>query len=150
MPRHIAIVEDEPAIRQNYMDAFRHYGWRASGYADRSSALKIFRNQLPDLVIIDVGLGDEIEGGFDLCRELRALSRTLPIIFLTARDTDLDVISGLRLGADVAAHVRPRAGISASRRGAGRHEPIPGVLRARRRRRRRRGVVIGNSIRSPS
>lgn len=100
MPRHIAIVEDEPAIRQNYLDAFRHYGWRASGYADRDSAMKIFRNQLPDLVIIDVGLGDEIEGGFDLCRELRAISRTLPIIFLTARDSDLDVISGLRLGAD--------------------------------------------------
>jgi two-component system OmpR family response regulator len=100
MPRHIAIVEDEPAIRQNYLDAFRHYGWRASGYADRNSAMDIFRNQLPDLVIIDVGLGEEIEGGFDLCRELRAISRTLPIIFLTARDSDLDVISGLRLGAD--------------------------------------------------
>ena len=55
---------------------------------------------MPDLVIIDVGLGDDVEGGFELCRELRALSRSLPIIFLTARDSDLDVISGLRLGAD--------------------------------------------------
>jgi two-component system OmpR family response regulator len=51
-------------------------------------------------VIIDVGLGDEPEGGFDLCRELRARSATLPILFLTARDSDFDVISGLRLGAD--------------------------------------------------
>jgi len=41
-----------------------------------------------------------VEGGFDLCRDLRARSRSLPIIFLTARDSDLDVISGLRLGAD--------------------------------------------------
>jgi two-component system OmpR family response regulator len=56
--------------------------------------------RLPDLVIIDVGLGDDIEGGFELCRDLRAQSRSLPIIFLTARDSDLDVISGLRLGAD--------------------------------------------------
>ena len=60
--------------------------------------------RLPDLVIIDVGLGDEVEGGFELCRELRSESRSLPIIFLTARDSDLDVISGLRLGAD--AHLR--------------------------------------------
>jgi two-component system OmpR family response regulator len=56
--------------------------------------------RLPELVIIDIGLGDEPEGGFDLCRELRAKSATLPIIFLTARDSDFDVISGLRLGAD--------------------------------------------------
>jgi two-component system, OmpR family, response regulator len=47
-----------------------------------------------------VGLGDEPEGGFDLCRSLRARSPTLPLLFLTARDSDLDVISGLRLGAD--------------------------------------------------
>src|SRR3546814_3338573 len=40
------------------------------------------------------------EGGFDLCRELRARSSSLPILFLTARDSDLDVVSGLRLGAD--------------------------------------------------
>src|SRR5690606_17252812 len=45
-------------------------------------------------------LGDDIEGGFDLCRELRAKAPTLPIIFLTARDSEFDVVSGLRLGAD--------------------------------------------------
>ncbi|MES9936522.1 MAG: winged helix-turn-helix domain-containing protein, partial [Sedimenticola sp.] len=39
-------------------------------------------------------------GGFELCRELRSMSATLPIIFLTARDSDLDTVSGLRLGAD--------------------------------------------------
>ncbi|MCF6226966.1 MAG: proteobacterial dedicated sortase system response regulator [Xanthomonadales bacterium] len=100
MQRHIAIIEDEAAIRNNYMDALNRYGYRVSGYADRASAMDAFRRHLPELVIIDVGLGDEVEGGFELCRELRALSRTIPIIFLTARDSDLDVISGLRLGAD--------------------------------------------------
>jgi len=55
---------------------------------------------LPDLAIIDIGLGDEIDGGFTLCRDLRALSNSLPIIFLSARDSDFDVVSGLRLGAD--------------------------------------------------
>ena len=100
MPRHIVIVEDEATIRHNYEDALKHYGYRVTGYADRESALAALGRRLPDLVIIDVGLGDDVEGGFELCRELRGLSRSLPIIFLTARDSDLDVISGLRLGAD--------------------------------------------------
>jgi len=52
------------------------------------------------LAIIDISLDDEAEGGFDLCRDLRALSAELPIIFLTARDSELDAVSGLRLGAD--------------------------------------------------
>jgi len=100
MPRRIAIVEDEIAIRRNFEDALRRQGYQVSGYADRKSALDAFRYRLPDLVIIDVGLGDDVEGGFELCRELRSMSRVLPIMFLTARDSDPDVISGLRLGAD--------------------------------------------------
>jgi len=100
MARHIVIVEDEATIRHNYEDALRRYGYRVTGYADRQSALAALQRRLPDLVIIDVGLGDDVEGGFELCRELRGLSRSLPIIFLTARDSDFDVISGLRLGAD--------------------------------------------------
>jgi two-component system OmpR family response regulator len=51
-------------------------------------------------VIIDVNLGTEVEGGFELCRQLRARSAQLPIIFLTARESELDAVSGLRLGAD--------------------------------------------------
>ena len=100
MARHIVIVEDEATIRHNYEDALRRYGYRVTGFGDRPSALAALQRRLPDLVIIDVGLGDDVEGGFELCRELRGLSRSLPIIFLTARDSDLDVISGLRLGAD--------------------------------------------------
>ena len=45
-------------------------------------------------------MGEDIEGGFDLCRELRTKAPDLPIIFLTARDDEFDVVSGLRLGAD--------------------------------------------------
>ena len=100
MQRHIAIVEDEATIRHNYEDALRRYGYKVTGYGDKESALVAMSRRLPDLVIIDVGLGDEVEGGFELCRELRSMSRGLPIVFLTARDSDLDVISGLRLGAD--------------------------------------------------
>lgn len=100
MSRHIAIVEDERAIRDNYADAMRRHGYRVSGYDDRRGAEAAFGRELPDLVIVDIGLGDEAEGGFDLCRWLRSRSDSLPIVFLTARDSDLDAISGLRLGAD--------------------------------------------------
>jgi len=54
---------------------------------------------MPDLAILDIMLENEMDGGFDLCRDLRALSPTLPIIFLTARDSDIDRVSGLRLDA---------------------------------------------------
>ncbi|MFO7287385.1 MAG: proteobacterial dedicated sortase system response regulator [Gammaproteobacteria bacterium] len=96
----VAIVEDEIAIRDNYAAALRRQGYRVAGYSTRKEALAAFEARLPDLVIIDVNLGAEIEGGFELCRTLRARSATLPIIFLTARESELDAVSGLRLGAD--------------------------------------------------
>lgn len=100
MKRHIALIEDEPAIRENYCAALERRGFRVSTYADRPSAWQALRHTLPELAIIDVGLGEEMDGGFDLCRDLRSLSPTLPIIFLTARDSDVDSVFGLRLGAD--------------------------------------------------
>lgn len=100
MPRRIAIVEDDPAIRANYAEALKRHGYEVSAYAARREAMDAFRSRLPDLAIIDIGLGDEAEGGFALCRDLRALSARLPIVFLTARDSDFDIVSGLRLGAD--------------------------------------------------
>jgi two-component system OmpR family response regulator len=68
MSRVIAIVEDEPAIRANYVDALQRYGWQVAAFATRAEAQAAFTLRLPDLVIIDVGLGEEPEGGFDLCR----------------------------------------------------------------------------------
>jgi two-component system, OmpR family, response regulator len=100
MSRRIAIVEDEPAIRANYVDALKKQGYEVAAYADRQSALAALRTRLPDLALIDIGLADEIDGGFALCRELRALSASLPLIFLSARDSDFDIVAGLRLGAD--------------------------------------------------
>ena len=100
MSRRIAIVEDEAAIRDNYADALRRQGYEVVTFADRPSAMKNLPGRLPDLAIIDIGLGNDVDGGFALCRELRALSATLPILFLTARDNDFDTVSGLRMGAD--------------------------------------------------
>ena len=100
MSRRIAIVEDDPAIRANYAAALGRYGYEVAAYGGRAEALATMKSRLPDLAIIDIGLGEDADGGFALCRELRALSAALPIIFLTARDSDFDVVAGLRLGAD--------------------------------------------------
>src|SRR5690606_14347834 len=78
MSRRIAIVEDDPAIRENVADALRRQGYELSTYPDRQQALAAFKTRLPDLAIVDIGLGAEVDGGFTLVRELRALSETLP------------------------------------------------------------------------
>ncbi len=100
MSKHIAIVEDEKAIRENYASAFRREGYSVEMYEARRPALDAFDARLPDLVVIDINLKDDVEGGFELCRELRSRSADLSIIFLTARDSEFDIVSGLRLGAD--------------------------------------------------
>src|SRR5437867_8833930 len=74
MPRRIAIVEDDAAIRANYADALRKHGYEVSAHAARGEAMGAFRTRLPDLAVIDIGLGEEPDGGFTLCRELRARS----------------------------------------------------------------------------
>lgn len=100
MARRIALVEDDPTIRQNYSDALTRAGYEVAAFGDRATATRTLAARLPELAIIDIGLGSEIDGGFALCRDLRAASSRLPIIFLSARDSDFDIVSGLRLGAD--------------------------------------------------
>ena len=100
MSRRIAIVEDDAAIRENVADTLRRQGYEIAAHSDRAQALAAFQGRLPDLAIVDIGLGADVDGGFTLVRELRAMSAELPIIFLTARDSDFDLVAGLRLGAD--------------------------------------------------
>ncbi len=100
LAKRIAIVEDEAAIRDNYAAAFRREGYVVETFEARAPALDAFEAREPDLVVIDINLKDDVEGGFELCRQLRARSADLPIIFLTARDSEFDAVSGLRLGAD--------------------------------------------------
>ena len=100
MPKHIILVEDDPHIRENYIDLLTKQGYRVDGYGSRSKAEAAFRAKLPDMAILDIGLNDEPAGGYDLCRFLRSESAVMPIIFLTARDSDMDEVLGLRLGAD--------------------------------------------------
>lgn len=96
--KRIILVEDEDNLRNNYSQFLKKQGYDVLDFADRHSALKSAKKRLPDLAILDIMLGSEHEGGFLLCQELRILSKSLPIIFLTALDTEYDRISGFRFG----------------------------------------------------
>jgi len=99
MTKTIAIVEDDPDQRANYADAITAKGYEVTEYDSRANALAGFERQLPDLVILDIVLGNEVDAGFQLCRDLLARAPSLPVIFLTERIDEIDKISGLRLGA---------------------------------------------------
>ena len=99
MAKRIAIVEDDPDQRSNYVDAITKKGYDVTAYSSRRQALEGFENDLPDLAILDIILGDEVDAGFEICRDLLARSASLPVIFLTERINEIDKISGLRLGA---------------------------------------------------
>jgi two-component system OmpR family response regulator len=97
---NILFVEDDETIRENYSELLTAAGFRVNGFSDSVSALQHFESHSTDLAILDVALGEDVDAGFHLCAELRKRSEQLPIIFLSVRDSDIDKISGMRLGAD--------------------------------------------------
>ena len=99
MAKLIAIVEDDPDQRANYAAAILSKGHEVSAYGSRQEALDGFNGRMPDLAVLDIILGEEVDAGFELCRELLARNPNLPVIFLTERINEIDKISGLRLGA---------------------------------------------------
>ena len=99
MSYNIAIVEDDPQQRAHYADALRSNGYQVSEYENRQQAIQGFERRLPDLAILDIILGSEVGGGFEVCRDLKQRSAQIPVIFLTTRGDELDKIYGLQLGA---------------------------------------------------
>jgi len=96
----IGFVEDDDVIRDNYTEMLQEEGYQVLT-ADRSDAARgLFSEEQFDLVILDVSLGNEFDAGYRLCAELRQQQKDLPIIFLTSHDSEVDHISGLRVGAD--------------------------------------------------
>ncbi|MDF7807449.1 two-component system response regulator CreB [Pontiellaceae bacterium B12219] len=93
----ILIVEDEPAIADNIAFAVETENMVPIHAATSRAGAKMLAEHSIDLVVLDVGLPDE--SGFDFCRRIRTES-DVPIIFLTARDDEIDRIVGLELGAD--------------------------------------------------
>lgn len=99
MTATIAIVEDDSDQRKNYATAIEAKGYRVLAFSSRRDALAELALKRPDLVVLDIVLGREIDGGFNLCRELLSRYPELPVIFLTERVDEIDRISGLRMGA---------------------------------------------------
>ena len=97
MSRRVLVVEDEPSIAETIWYALRTEGFDVSDAATGGDALSKLASESFDCLILDVGLPDM--SGFDVCRTLRQTS-SVPILFLTARDSEIDRIVGLELGAD--------------------------------------------------
>lgn len=94
----LLIVEDEPAIRIGLVDVFVFHGFDVDFAEDGSTGLHKARSGRYDLILLDVMLPGM--NGFDVCAAIRADDRDQPIIMLTARNTDEDIVQGLALGAD--------------------------------------------------
>ncbi len=97
MARTILVVEDDPTLRETLVDALEVEGFRVVSAAVGRAALTRFRADQPDLVLLDLMLPEL--SGIEVCRIIRAESG-VPIVMLTAKDSELDKVVGLELGAD--------------------------------------------------
>ncbi len=97
MARTILVVEDEPTLRETLAEALEADGFRVVSAADGREALLTFRAERPDLILLDLMLPEL--SGIEVCRIIRAESG-VPIVMLTAKDSELDKVVGLELGAD--------------------------------------------------
>jgi DNA-binding response OmpR family regulator len=97
MATRIMIVDDEPAIGKLLVYQLRSFGYQASYVDDGLAALRRFALEQPDLVLLDVMMPQI--SGWEVCRQIRACS-SAPVIMLTAKGADPDVVTGLGAGAD--------------------------------------------------
>lgn len=98
LPPLVAIVDDEEHLRETVSRALRGEGYRTAVYPDGAEAWQFFDVSLPDLVILDIIMPRM--DGLELCRRIRGVSQTVPVMFLTSRDEEFDRVLGLELGAD--------------------------------------------------
>ncbi len=94
----LLIIEDEPAILQGLVDVFVYHGYDVDVAADGRSGLDKALSVKYDLVLLDVML-PELDG-FSVCNKIRERDKQLPIVMLTAKSSEQDIIDGLTLGAD--------------------------------------------------
>ena len=94
----VLVVDDEPNIRELVQVALKFHGCSVTTSATGMDALALASAAKPDLIVLDVVLPDI--DGFEVCRRLRAIDNDVPVIFLTARDTTSDTVTGLTLGGD--------------------------------------------------
>jgi len=94
----IIVIEDDSNIADLVDLYLRRDGWRVLTAGDADYGLELIRRARPRMVILDIGLPGDRDG-YDVCRTVRAES-DLPLLFLTARDDEIDRVLGLELGAD--------------------------------------------------
>jgi two-component system, OmpR family, response regulator len=94
----VLVVDDEPNIRELVQVALKFHGCAVTTSGTGIDALQLAVTDRPDLIILDVMLPDI--DGFEVCRRLRAGANDVPVIFLTARDTTSDTVTGLTIGGD--------------------------------------------------
>jgi two-component system OmpR family response regulator len=97
-PGHVLVVDDEPAIRDLLSTALRYMGYQVTTAATGHDALDAAATAAPDLVVLDVMLPDL--DGFEVCRRLRDARDFVPVIFLSARDSEDDRVTGFVRGGD--------------------------------------------------
>ena len=97
MSRHILVVDDDPHIRDVICFALDKAGMETEPVADGIAALARIERRMPDLIVLDVGMPEM--DGLELCRRLRRTS-DVPVLFLSARDEEIDRILGLEMGGD--------------------------------------------------
>ncbi len=97
-PSKLLIVEDEPELLMGLRDNFEIEGFTVIAASDGEQAVRAATDHLPDLVLLDVMLPRM--SGFEVCRTLRQRGFSIPIVMLTARSQEADVVTGLELGAD--------------------------------------------------
>ena len=98
MSIRVLIAEDDANLRQGLIDLLEGEGYEVSPAGDGQQALDCFRQETPDLVLLDVMMPEV--SGYDVCREIRKVDSRTPIIMLTAKGEEIDKVVGLELGAD--------------------------------------------------
>jgi DNA-binding response OmpR family regulator len=96
----ILIVDDEPHLASAVALLLQRVGYQTTVAPTAATALAACQAALPDLVLLDLNLGDPLHDGLSVCRALRARPDYLPIIMLTVRDGTADKVIGLEVGAD--------------------------------------------------
>jgi DNA-binding response OmpR family regulator len=94
----ILIVEDDPTMLRGLKDNFEFKGYRVLTAADGEDGLNAALNEKPDLILLDIMLPKI--NGYEICRLIRKENLTMPIIMLTAKGEESDIVLGLNLGAD--------------------------------------------------
>ena len=96
--KKILIVEDEPSLIFTLQDTLENEGYQTFIAKEGGKALEIVKEENPDLLILDLMLPGM--SGYDVCEKIREMNYTFPIIMLTARDQEIDKVTGLNIGAD--------------------------------------------------